>query len=389
MDFNKLLNDTVRDIPPSGIRKFFDLANEMEGVISLGVGEPDFDTPWKIREAAIYSIEQGKTFYTANQGLVELRKEICRYQKRRFGLDYHYDKQCIVTVGGSEAIDLAFRSLINPGDEVILLQPSYVAYTPGVALAGGKVVNIELKEDNQFKLTPELLKAAITPKTKAILLNYPSNPTGGFMTREDYEKIVPIIKEHGIIVITDEIYAELSYEQKFCSIAAFDEIKDQVILVSGYSKAYAMTGWRLGYVLANEVFTKAMNKIHQYVIMSAPTGAQYGAIEAMRHCDNEIEEMRQAYMLRRNYIVNAFNDMGLHTFTPQGAFYVFPCIKSTGMTSEQFCEELLKDQLVACVPGTAFGEAGEGFVRVSYAYSIEQIKEATSRIKKFLEKLDK
>ena len=389
MDFNKVLNDTVREIPPSGIRKFFDLANQMEGVISLGVGEPDFDTPWKIREAAIYSIEQGKTFYTANQGLVELRKEICRYQKRRFGLDYCYDKECIVTVGGSEAIDLAFRAIINPGDEVILLQPSYVAYTPGVALAGGKVVNIELKEDNEFKLTPELLEAAITPKTKAILLNYPSNPTGGFMTREDYEKIVSIIKKHEIIVITDEIYAELSYEQKFCSIAAFDEIKDQVILVSGYSKAYAMTGWRLGYVLANEVLTKAMNKIHQYVIMSAPTGAQYGAIEAMRHCDNEIEEMRKAYMLRRNYIVKAFNDLGLHTFTPQGAFYVFPCIKSTGMTSDQFCEELLKDQLVACVPGTAFGEAGEGFIRVSYAYSIEQIKEATSRIKKFLDKMKK
>lgn len=389
MDFNKVLNDTVREIPPSGIRKFFDLANQMEGVISLGVGEPDFDTPWKIREAAIYSIEQGKTFYTANQGLVELRKEICRYQKRRFGLDYCYDKECIVTVGGSEAIDLAFRAIINPGDEVILLQPSYVAYTPGVALAGGKVVNIELKEDNEFKLTPELLEAAITPKTKVILLNYPSNPTGGFMTREDYEKIVSIIKKHEIIVITDEIYAELSYEQKFCSIAAFDEIKDQVILVSGYSKAYAMTGWRLGYVLANEVLTKAMNKIHQYVIMSAPTGAQYGAIEAMRHCDNEIEEMRKAYMLRRNYIVKAFNDLGLHTFTPQGAFYVFPCIKSTGMTSDQFCEELLKDQLVACVPGTAFGEAGEGFIRVSYAYSIEQIKEATSRIKKFLDKLKK
>ena len=389
MDFNKVLNDTVREIPPSGIRKFFDLANQMEGVISLGVGEPDFDTPWKIREAAIYSIEQGKTFYTANQGLVELRKEICRYQKRRFGLDYCYDKECIVTVGGSEAIDLAFRAIINPGDEVILLHPSYVAYTPGVALAGGKVVNIELKEDNEFKLTPELLEAAITPKTKAILLNYPSNPTGGFMTREDYEKIVSIIKKHEIIVITDEIYAELSYEQKFCSIAAFDEIKDQVILVSGYSKAYAMTGWRLGYVLANEVLTKAMNKIHQYVIMSAPTGAQYGAIEAMRHCDNEIEEMRKAYMLRRNYIVKAFNDLGLHTFTPQGAFYVFPCIKSTGMTSDQFCEELLKDQLVACVPGTAFGEAGEGFIRVSYAYSIEQIKEATSRIKKFLDKLKK
>ena len=389
MDFNKVLNNIVRDIPPSGIRKFFDLANEMEGVISLGVGEPDFDTPWKIREAAIYSIEQGKTFYTANQGLVELRKEICRYQKRRFGLNYHYDKECIVTVGGSEAIDLAFRAIINPGDEVILLQPSYVAYTPGVALAGGKAVSIELKENNEFKLTPELLEAAITPKTKAILLNYPSNPTGGFMTREDYEKLVPIIKEHELIVITDEIYAELSYEQKFCSIAAFDEIKDQVILVSGYSKAYAMTGWRLGYVLANEILTKAMNKIHQYVIMSAPTGAQYGAIEAMRHCDNEIEEMKKAYMLRRNYIVKAFNDMGLHTFTPQGAFYVFPCIKSTGMTSEQFCEELLKDQLVACVPGTAFGEAGEGYIRVSYAYSIDQIKVATTRIKTFLDKLNK
>ena len=389
MDFNKIINETVRQIPPSGIRKFFDLASEMDGVISLGVGEPDFDTPWKIREAAIYSIEQGKTFYTANQGLIELRKEICRYQKRKFNLDYCFDKECIVTVGGSEAIDLAFRTIINPGDEVILLQPSYVAYTPGVALAGGKVVNIELKKDNEFKLTPELLEAAITDKTKAILLNYPSNPTGGFMTREDYAKIVPIIKEHELIVITDEIYAELSYEQKFCSIATFDEIKEQVILVSGYSKAYAMTGWRLGYVLANETLTKAMNKIHQYVIMSAPTGAQYGAIEAMRHCDNDIEEMRQAYMLRRNYIVKAFNDMGLETFLPQGAFYVFPCIKSTGMTSEQFCEELLKDQLVACVPGTAFGEAGEGFVRVSYAYSIEQIKEATSRIKKFLDKLHK
>ena len=385
MDFNKVLNDTVREIPPSGIRKFFDLANQMEGVISLGVGEPDFDTPWKIREAAIYSIEQGKTFYTANQGLVELRKEICRYQKRRFGLDYCYDKECIVTVGGSEAIDLAFRAIINTGDEVILLQPSYVAYTPGVALAGGKVVNIELKEDNEFKLTPELLEAAITPKTKAILLNYPSNPTGGFMTREDYEKLVPIFKESGIMIITDEIYAELSYEHKFCSIAAFDEIKDQVILVSGFSKAYAMTGWRLGYVLANEYLVKMMKKIHQYVIMSAPTCAQYGAIEAMRHCDEEIEKMRQAYLARRNFLVKTFNEMGLKTFTPQGAFYVFPCIKSTGLTSEQFCEELLNDQLVACVPGSAFGEAGEGYIRVSYAYSLEELKAATKKIRKFLE----
>lgn len=385
MDFNTVLSTKVKQIAPSGIRKFFDLANQIEGVISLGVGEPDFDTPWKIREAAIYSIEQGKTFYTANQGLEVLREEICRYQKRRFNLEYHPDKNVVVTVGGSEAIDLAFRALINPGDEVILLEPSYVAYTPGVELAGGKVVSIELTEENQFKLTPELLKKAISDKTKCILLNYPSNPTGGFMTKEDYQKLVPIFKEAGIMIITDEIYAELSYEQEFCSIASFAEIKDQVILISGYSKAYAMTGWRLGYVCGHEIIIQAMNKIHQYVIMSAPTGAQYGAIEAMRNCDDEVEKMRQSYLLRRNYIVKAFNDMGLKTFTPQGAFYIFPCIKSTGLTSEQFCEELLKDQLVACVPGNAFGKAGEGYIRVSYAYSIEQIKEAVSRIKAFLE----
>lgn len=387
MNLEDKLSEKVKRIPPSGIRKFFDLANEMENVISLGVGEPDFDTPWKIREAAIYSIEKGKTFYTANQGLETLREEICRYQKRRFNLDYDANKNVIITVGGSEAIDIAFRSLINPGDEIILLQPSYVAYTPGVELAGGKAVNIRLTEENEFKLTAEALKAAITDKTKAILLNYPSNPTGGCMTKEDYEKLVPIFKESGIIIMTDEIYAELSYDKPFCSIASFPEIKEQVILISGYSKAYAMTGWRLGYVCANEILAKAMNKIHQYVIMSAPTGAQYGAIEAMKNCDDEVATMRQSYMLRRNYITKAFNDMGLKTFLPQGAFYVFPCITSTGLTSEQFCEELLKDQLVACVPGTAFGEAGEGYIRVSYAYSIEQIKEATEKIKIFLDKI--
>lgn len=385
MDFSQIINPVVRDLPPSGIRKFFDLANQMEGVISLGVGEPDFATPWSIREAAIYSIEKGKTFYTANQGLLELRKEICRYQKRKFGLDYT-PEQCIVTVGGSEAIDLALRTVISPGDEVILLQPSYVAYTPGVKLAGGIEKNIILTEENEFKLTPELLKAAITDKTKAILLNYPSNPTGGVMTYEDYEKLVPIIKEAGLIVITDEIYAELSYETKFCSIAVFDEIKDQVLLVSGYSKAYAMTGWRLGYVLGNRYLISMLNKIHQYVIMSAPTVAQYGAIDAMRHCDDEIERMRQSYLTRRNFVVKAFNSMGLKTFTPQGAFYIFPCIKSTGLTSEQFCEELLKDQLVACVPGSAFGEAGEGYIRVSYAYSIAELKAATEKIRLFLER---
>lgn len=384
MRLEEKLSDKVRVLPASGIRKFFDLANKMDNVISLGVGEPDFDTPWKIREAAIYSIEKGKTFYTANQGLQSLREEICKYQKRRFNLDYDPDKNVIITVGGSEAIDVAFRALINPGDEVILLQPSYVAYTPGVELANGKIVNIELIEENQFKLTPEALRAAITEKTKAILLNYPSNPTGGCMTKEDYEKLIPIFKESGIMIITDEIYAELSYDKPFCSIASFDEIKDQVILISGYSKAYAMTGWRLGYVCAHEIIAKAMNKIHQYVIMSAPTAAQYGAIEAMRNCDEDVDAMRQSYMLRRNYIVKAFNNMGLKTFLPQGAFYVFPCIKSTGLTSEKFCEELLKDQLVACVPGTAFGDAGEGYIRVSYAYSLEQIKEATARIENFL-----
>ncbi|MFQ6861202.1 MAG: aminotransferase class I/II-fold pyridoxal phosphate-dependent enzyme [Beduini sp.] len=387
--YEEYLSQKVKEIKPSGIRKFFDLASQMEGVISLGVGEPDFATPWKIREAAIYSIEKGKTFYTANQGLLELREEICKYQKRRFNLDYDPIKNTIVTVGGSEGIDIALRALVNPGDEVILLDPSYVAYMPGVQLAGATPVTITLTQENQFKLTPELLEAAITDKTKLLLLNFPNNPTGGFMTKEDYEKIVPIIKKHDLLVITDEIYAELSYDEKFCSIASFDEIKDHVILISGYSKAYAMTGWRLGYVLANETFVKAMNKIHQFVIMSAPTAAQYGAIEAMRHCDDEIESMQQSYMLRRNYIVEGFNNLGLETFMPQGAFYIFPCIKSTGMTSEEFCEALLSDQKVACVPGTAFGDAGEGFIRVSYAYSIDQIKEALGRIELFLNKIRK
>lgn len=387
--YEEYLSQKVKEIKPSGIRKFFDLASQMEGVISLGVGEPDFATPWKIREAAIYSIEKGKTFYTANQGLLELREEICKYQKRRFNLDYDPIKNTIVTVGGSEGIDIALRALVNPGDEVILLDPSYVAYMPGVQLAGATPVTITLTQENQFKLTPELLEAAVTDKTKLILLNFPNNPTGGFMTKEDYEKIVPIIKKHDLLVITDEIYAELSYDEKFCSIASFDEIKDHVILISGYSKAYAMTGWRLGYVLANETFIKAMNKIHQFVIMSAPTAAQYGAIEAMRHCDDEIESMQQSYMLRRNYIVEGFNNLGLETFMPQGAFYIFPCIKSTGMTSEEFCEALLSDQKVACVPGTAFGDAGEGFIRVSYAYSIDQIKEALGRIELFLNKIRK
>lgn len=389
MDFDKILSDRAKTIKPSGIRKFFDLANQMEGVISLGVGEPDFTTPWKIRESAIYSIEKGKTFYTANRGLLDLRKEISAYYDRCFHAHYDPQKEIIVTVGGSEGIDIAIRALLNPGEEMIILDPGYVAYEPGIILAGGVPVHIHLKEENQFKLTPEMLKEAITPKTKLILLNYPSNPTGGFMTREDYAKIVPIIKESGIMVISDEIYAELSYEQEFCSMGSFPEIRDQVIVVSGFSKAFAMTGWRLGYVLSNAVVSSAMCKIHQYIIMSAPSAAQYGAIDGLRYCKEEVDEMRDSYLSRRNYVVKAFNDMGLHTFKPQGAFYIFPCIRSTGMTSEEFCEALLNDQKVACVPGTAFGASGEGFIRVSYAYSLEELKIAVEKIQLFLENLKK
>ena len=384
--YEKFLSKHVQTIKPSGIRKYFDLASEMEGVISLGVGEPDFDTPWHIREAAIYSIESGKTHYTANQGLLELREEICLYQKRRFQLDYDPVDNVIVTVGGSEAIDIAMRAIVNPGDEVILMEPSYVAYTPSVELTGAVPVHIKLEHEDQFKLTPEKLKAAITPKTKAILMNFPSNPTGGVMTREDYAKLVPILKEHEIIVISDEIYAELTYDGTFCSPANFNETKDQVIIISGFSKAYAMTGWRLGYVLANKTFTDAMNKIHQYIIMSAPTAAQYGAIDAMRNGDIHVAEMRESYMTRRNFITKGFNRIGLPTHLPHGAFYIFPDIRGTGLTSDEFCVQLLEDQRVACVPGTAFGDAGEGFIRVSYAYSIDHIREAIERIDHFMEK---
>ena len=384
--YEKFLSKHVQTIKPSGIRKYFDLASEMEGVISLGVGEPDFDTPWHIREAAIYSIESGKTHYTANQGLLELREEICLYQKRRFQLDYDPVDNVIVTVGGSEAIDIAMRAIVNPGDEVILMEPSYVAYTPSVELTGAVPVHIKLEHEDQFKLTPEKLKAAITPKTKAILMNFPSNPTGGVMTREDYAKLVPILKEHEIIVISDEIYAELTYDGTFCSPANFNEIKDQVIIISGFSKAYAMTGWRLGYVLANKTCTDAMNKIHQYIIMSAPTAAQYAAIDAMRNGDIHVAEMRESYMTRRNFITKGFNRIGLPTHLPHGAFYIFPDIRGTGLTSDEFCVQLLEDQRVACVPRTAFGDAGEGFIRVSYAYSIDHIREAIERIDHFMEK---
>ncbi len=385
--YEKYLSKRVQQIQPSGIRRFFDLASKTEGVISLGVGEPDFDTPWNVREAAIHSLQKGKTFYTANKGLLELRQEICRYQKRRFSLEYDPNQNVIVTVGGSEAIDIAMRAIVNPGDEVILLSPSYVAYTPSIELAGGIPKVIELSFENQFKLTKELLEENISLHTKAIILNYPNNPTGATMTYHDYKPLVEIIQKHDLIVISDEIYAELTYDQEFCSIASFEQIKDQVILISGFSKAYSMTGWRLGYVLANQVFIEAMNKIHQYIIMSAPTISQYGAIEALKNCDHDVEVMRQSYQLRRNFIVKGFNDLGLETFMPQGAFYVFVCIRSTHLSSEEFCEQLLHDQKVACVPGNAFGKAGEGYIRVSYAYSIEQIKEALCRIELFLKKV--
>lgn len=383
--YEKFLSEKVQTIKPSGIRKFFDLASQIEGVISLGVGEPDFDTPWHIREAAIYSIEEGRTHYTANQGLLELREEIVAYAKRRFNLDYDANDNVIVTVGGSEAIDIAMRSLVDPGDEVILMEPCYVAYTPSVELCGAVPVHIQLEHKDEFKLTPEKLEAAITPKTKLMMLNFPCNPTGGVMTREDYEKLVPIIKKHELIVISDEIYAELTYDGEFCSLASFPEIKDQVIIVNGFSKAFAMTGWRLGYTLANKTFTDAMNKIHQYIIMSAPTAAQWGAIEALHNGDVHVAEMKDAYEARRNFITKGFNRIGLPTHLPHGAFYIFPDIRSTGLSSDEFCERLLEEEKVACVPGTAFGAAGEGFIRVSYAYSIEHIKEAIERIDHFLE----
>ncbi len=378
------LNETVRNLPSSGIRKFFDLAQQMEGVVSLGVGEPDFETPWHIREQAIHAIKTGKTFYTNNLGLPELRKEICNYYKRRFHLSYDWNREALVTVGASEGIDVVMRTFLNPGDEVILLQPGYVAYEPCVRLAGGVPVIVELREENQFKLTASMLKQAISGKTKLLFINFPGNPTGGVMTKEDYEEIIPIIIENDLLVLSDEIYAELSYGKQFYSLASEEKIKDRVIILNGFSKAYSMTGWRLGYVLACEEFIQAMNKIHQYSIMCPPTISQYAAIEACRYGDKDCDLHRESFEQRRNFIVNGLNRMGLSCHLPEGAFYVFPSIKRTGLTSEKFCEELLEEQKVAVVPGTAFGQCGEGYIRISYAYSIDEIKEALKRIENFL-----
>ena len=382
------LNEHIAKMPPSGIRKFFDAAHNLEGAISLGVGEPDFMTPWHIRDAGIYALERGKTHYTANAGLKELREEICLYLKRRFKLDYT-QSEVLVTVGGSEAVDIALRSLINRGDEVLIPEPSFVCYKPCAEMAGGVAVPIATKAENGFKLTKEDILSHITDKTKILILSYPNNPTGAIMTKEDLEKIVPVIKEHNIMVISDEIYAELTYEGHHTSIASLDGMKDRCIVINGFSKAYAMTGWRLGYACGNEKIIKIMTKVHQYAIMCAPTTSQFAAIEALKNGDKSIETMAHEYNYRRKVIVDGFNKLGLTCFNPQGAFYIFPCIKSTGMSSDEFCKKLLEEEKLAIVPGTAFGECGEGFLRVSYAYSIEQINEALIRVERFLEKIKK
>ena len=389
MIFDEDINRIIKDIKPSGIRKFFDIATSRKGVVSLGVGEPDFITPWHIREAAIYAIENGKTFYTANKGLPKLRKAICDYYQRRFNASFDPDNECIVTVGGSEAIDIILRTIINDGDEVILPSPSYVAYDAIIKMAGGKVVSLPLCKEDEFKVKPEILESLITPKTKAIILNYPANPTGGIMSHEDYERIVPILRKHRIYAITDEIYAELTYGRKHCTIAEFEEIKDHVIVINGFSKAYSMTGYRIGYILAPKELIDMMNKVHQYCIMCAPTISQFAAIEAAENGDKDVEEMNISFRQRRNYIVKELNRIGLKTNLPEGAFYVFPYIGNTGLSSLEFCNQLLDAENLALVPGDAFGIEGEGYVRISYAYSLDEIKEAIRRLESFLAKLGK
>lgn len=383
----KSINRTIEHLKPSGIRKYFDLANAMEDVISLGVGEPDFDTPWHISAKAVESFEDGHTHYTANRGLIALRRQIANYYRNRYGIGYDPDSEILVTVGGSEAVDLCCRTLINPGDEVIVLDPNYVAYEPAILMAGGVPVRIPLTQEQDFKLLPEDLERAITEKTKAIIVNFPSNPTGGVMTREDYARLVPILKESGIYIISDEIYSELVFAGEFCSPASFDEIRDQVLVINGFSKAFAMTGWRLGYLLSNPELSEQLTKVHQFVIMSAPTAAQYAAIEALEHGMPDIAGMCKEYEARRNLICARLNRMGLTTNVPNGTFYVFANITSSGLSSDEFCVRLLEEQKVAIVPGTAFGESGEGFVRISYATSMEDIKEACARIDAFLETL--
>ena len=378
------LSKKVIDIKPSGIRKFFDVVSEMPDAISLGVGEPDFDTQWHIRDEGIYALEKGKTFYTSNAGLMELRKEICKYYTRKFQATYDPVHECVITVGGSEGIDIALRAMLDPGDEVIIPEPCYVSYVPCVELADGVPVIIQLKAENEFRLTAEELEAAITDKTKIVILPFPNNPTGAIMTRADLEKIAEVIRKHDLYVMSDEIYAELTYGQKHVSIASLPDMHDRTIVINGFSKAYAMTGWRLGYALAPRIICEQMTKIHQFAIMCAPTNSQYAAVDAVRYGDKDIEKMVRAYDQRRHFLMQTFQEMGIECFEPFGAFYVFPCIKKYGMKSEEFAEKLLYQEKVAVVPGTAFGDCGEGYLRISYAYSIEELKEALGRIKHFI-----
>lgn len=387
---NMLAERTV-GIRPSGIRKFFDLVSEMDDpdVISLGVGEPDFDTPWHIREEGIYSLERGRTFYTSNSGLKDLRNEICNYLKRMYQVEYDPDTEVMVTVGGSEAIDIGLRAVLNPGDEVIIPQPSYVSYEPCTILAGGKPVILELQEKNEFRLTKEELLAAITPKTKVLILPFPNNPTGSVLRREDLEDIAGVCIEKDILVMSDEIYSELTYGAKHVTIASLPGMQERTILINGFSKAYAMTGWRLGYACAPHVILEQMLKIHQFAIMCAPTTSQYAAVSALKNGDKDVEEMRISYNQRRRFLVHTFRKMGLKCFEPFGAFYVFPSIKELGMTSDEFAMELLNREKVAVVPGTAFGDCGEGFLRISYAYSLDELKHATDRIARFIAEIRK
>ena len=382
------LSETIVQIEPSGIRKFFDIVSEMKDAISLGVGEPDFDTPWHIREEGIYSLEKGRTFYTSNAGLKELKQEICRYLYRRFDVSYNPDSEVMVTVGGSEAIDIALRAMCDPGDEVLIPQPSYVSYVPCTMLAGGKPVVIELEEKDNFKLTPEKLLEKITDNTKILVMPFPNNPTGAIMTKEDLAPIVDIIIEKDLFVISDEIYSELTYGTDHVTIAEFPGMKDRTILINGFSKSYAMTGWRLGYAAAPHRILEQMLKIHQFAIMCAPTTSQYAAVSALRDGDNDVQMMREAYDQRRRFVLHAFKEMGLDCFEPEGAFYAFPSIKRFGMTSDEFATRFLREEKVAVVPGTAFGASGEGFLRVSYAYSLKNLKEALGRMANFVKRLD-
>ncbi len=385
MNYNNLLSEKAKGLAPSGIRKFFDIVSEMKDAISLGVGEPDFVTPWHVRNEGIYSLEHGYTHYTSNAGLIELRREIVSYMERRQELSYIPETEVVVTVGGSEAIDLCIRSLINPGDEVLIPEPCFVCYAPCTVLAGGVPVPIVTKAENRFKLMPDQLKAAITPKTKLLILPYPNNPTGGIMTREDLEKIAEVLRGTNIMVLSDEIYAELTYGRKHTSIANIAGMKERTIIVNGFSKTYAMTGWRLGYAVGPAEIISVMTKVHQYAIMSAPTTSQYAAVEALKNGDEDINRMREEYNYRRRVIVDGFRKMGLDCFEPEGAFYVFPSVQSTGLNSNDFSEQLLYKEKVAVVPGTAFGASGEGFIRCSYAYSIANIQEALERIKRFVD----